>query len=530
MLEGVISNRVKDRAKSALKVALNELEQWKESEKQVEKSKCFSCFKSAAEPPIPQELEPFKRIGFKMSPFFFFPSLPKVFEDVWVALELIITFFEFVFVCITFSVDVFNILTLVFILFNLTLASIDGFIYFIEGGSCVECFKWGRKKMRQKFSSSEKADEDAEGGASKKNPSKSPCSFLPDRLRKMIITGSEIVRISLTELLLYPLAILDVFELVGSETYRVNDSINKINFSLFNIGFFYLILTVYFIRLFMAISCIVNISSIPKTTASNYASLLKRFTLHMAGQIFASIVILIMVSTKINDEHCASSEGSAGNATSPSSTISPFLYVTIFTGEVIPFFGVLMFFVVNYPALKEFSVGFCIDMMSTIIAEDFADTAFKGKGIKDSKMKVKIAGEKINLVAARQNFETYYSDLFSFKRKLGYRLTNPLVVVLSLIYFALISIFLICHNLGWNDVCDSDSGVRFITFNDDKGTFLTFVVGLITFTLANYQIISISLIWMTAVFGLILFIALLPLIAIVLLPFLVVILLYIAFV
>ena len=510
-----------------MKVALDELYQWDEPKKQSEKSKCFSC-KSAAEPPIPHELEPFKRVGFKMSPFFLFPSLPKVLQDLWVALELIITFFGFVFVCITFNVDVTNIITLVLSFINLAPASIDGFIYFVEGGSCVECFKWGRKKLRHKFSSSKEANE--RGASKKKKASKSPCTFLPDRFKKMISTRSEIVRIGLTELLLYPLAVLDVLELVGSETYRVNDSINKINFSLFNIGFFYLLLTVYFIRLFMAVSCVVSMSGIPKTTTSNYASLFKKFTMHLVGQIIASIVILVMVSTKIDDEHCVSSEGSAGNATSPSSAISPFLYVTIFTGEIIPFFGVIMFFVVNYPALKEFSMGFCIDMMSTIIAEDFADTAFKGKGIKETKSKVKEAGEKIDLVAARQQYSAYYSDLFSFKRKLGYRLTTPLVVLLSLIYFALISIFLICHSLGWNDVCDSDSGVQFITFSDNKGTFITLVLGLIIFTLANYQIISISMIWMSAGCGLILFIALLPIVAIVLLPFLIVLLIYTAFV
>lgn len=435
------------------------------------------------------------------------------------AAELLITFFEFVFACVTFSVGVANIFVVVLTLITLSLASIDSFFHFVEGGSCVACFRWGRRKLKKRRAAKQSGEDSEKAGGDEKD---SPCKFLPERARKWFQTGSEVIRAGLTELLLYPLAVLDLLELIESETYRGRDSNDDINFSLFNIGLFYLIMTVYFIRIFMSLSTVVSISRLPKTTDTKYPNLLKKFSLHLMGQILVHMSILAMVATKIDSEHCVSLEGSGSNETSPSTNISPFLYVTIFTGDVIPFFGVAMFFVVNYPGLKEFSMGFCIDLMSTIVQEDFGDTAFKGKGIKHAKRKVQKVDEKVNLALARQQYGTY-TNFFSLKKKLAYRLTNPLVVCLSLAYFALIIIFLVCHALGWNDACDSGSGVSLVTFNDSNGTFLTFILGIVALTFANYHVISISLIWLLAMCGIALFVVTLPFIAVLLLPFVLVI-------
>ena len=484
-------------------------------------SRCFPCLEEVKEPPIPPELRALNWLGFKIAPTFFFPALPKVLQDIWVAAELFITFFEFVFACVTFSVGVANTLVVVLSLINLSLASIDSFFHFVEGGSCVACFRWGRRKLKKRVAAKH-GGEDSEKAGRGKEERDSPCKFLPERARKLFQTGSEVIRASLTDLLLYPLAILDILELIDSETYRGGDAETDINFSLFNIGLFYLIMTVYFIRVFMSASTIVSMSRLPKTTNTKYHTLLKKFSLHLIGQIIVHMTILAMVSTKIDREHCVLSEGSGSNETSSSTNISPFLYVTIFTGDFIPFLGVAMFFVVNYPALKEFSMGFCIDLLSTIVQEDFGDTAFKGKGIKHAKRKVQKVDEKVHLTLARQQYGTY-ANFFSLKKKLAYRLTNPLVVCLSLAYCALITIFLVCHALGWNDACDSGSGVSLVTFNDSSGTFVTFILGVVAFTFANYQVISISLIWLLTMCGIVLFVVTLPFITVLLLPFILVI-------
>ena len=176
-----------------------------------------------------------------------------------------------------------------------------------------------------------------------------------------------------------------------------------------------------------------------------------------------------------------------------------------------------MFFVVNYPALKKFMMGFCIDMMSTIVTEDFASTAFKGEGIKNVKKKTTKVHDKVNLDSIRDQFDVYKST-FSFKRKLAYRLTNPFVVLFSGGYFILVVAFLTCHTLGWSEPCDSNSGVTFSTFDERPGVLVMFIIGLIAIVIANYQMVYISLIWLVASTGLILFIGTFPLVILLLAP------------
>lgn len=501
-----------------MKRSLNVVNSEDKSEAGCDPTKCFPYLKNT-EPTVPYELNRMKHLGFKMAPKFFFPALPKLLQDVWIATELFITFFEFAFACATFTPESsINILVVALTFLNIILASIDSFLYFIERGSCATLFKWGYKQLKSGTGSTvkEKLKQTEEG---RERQDTSCFSRFQKRTRRVFATGSEVIRVTITELLLYPLTVLDIFELIDSQTYRFNSRDNRINFSLLNIGLFYLVLTVYLIRILMAVSAIVSISRLPKTTSSSYHNLLKKFALHLIFQIFVHMAILVMVSTKIDSELCESIEGSGflGNeTTSISVNASPFLYVTIITGDVIPFLGVAMFFVVNYPALKTFMMGFCIDMMSTIVSEDFAGTAFEGKGVRNVKKRASNAYNVVTLAVARKQY-TVYRNIFSFKKKLAYRLTNPFVVILSAAYFTLITVFLVCHVLGWSDPCEgSNSTVRFITFNDHQGAFITFIIGLIAIAIANYQVVSISMIWLVAIPGLILLVVTFPFVALIL--------------
>lgn len=469
-------------------------------------------------------------MGFKMAPFFFFPALPKLLQDMWVATELFITFFEFVFACITFGDGgLQNILVISLSLVNLFLATTDGFFYFIESGSCVSLLKWGYKKVRKERDPQEKAG----GGTGKDEHSEkeeTKWSSLRRNIKKWVSVASEVVRIGLTELLLYPLLILDMYELIGSQTYTVSDSFNRINFTLLIIGLFYLALTVYIIRIFMSISTIVSISRLPKTTDSDYHKLLVKFGLHIIGQIVVHMVVIVMVATKIDSEACETLEfasGSGDNATTMteiSINTSPFLYVTLFIGDLIPFLGVGVFFVVNYPALKEFMMGFCIDMMSNIVSEDFASTALTGKGIKSVQEKTTKVKSTVDLASTRDQY-SHYSNVFSFKKKLAYRLTNPLVCVFSSTYFSLLVVFLVCHALGKSDPCDSNSDTSFITFSKHPGVFITFIIGLLAITAANFQVVFMCVIWLMTLVGVVVLVAAFPLVVMLLAPLIAVIVL-----
>ena len=486
--------------------------------------RCCPWLKATTEPPVSPELRRVQSLGFKMFPFFVFPALPKLLQDIWVAVELFVAFFEFVFACITFgSGGVVSTLVVVLSLVNLVLASVDSFLYFVEGGSCVSLFRWGRRKLKERRESEVKVEElsreDADKqdeGTEKEKKEETSFGHFRAKARKVFGVGSEVIRASLTELLLYPLTILDIYELIDSQTYNFDGRDDRINFGLINIGLFYLMLTVYLLRILMAVSAIVSISRLPKSTNTNYHNLLVKFSLHIIGQIFVHMTIIAMVATKIDSEVCESVEHGSGSGSGEEITressvnASPFLIVTVITGDVIPFLGVAMFFVVNYPVLKQFMMGFCIDMMSTIVSEDFASTAFSGTGIKNVNRKTSEVENKVNLASVRQQFNVY-ANVFSFKKKLSYRLTNPLVLVFSILYFSLVTLFLTCHALGWSDPCDSSSGAQLITFSNHPGVFVTFIIGVTAIALANYQVVLMSIIWLLALAGLTLLVATLPL-------------------
>ena len=508
---------------------------------------CSCASESTSEPPVSAQLQKVKRLGFKMFPVFFFPALPKIIQDIWVAVELFVTFFELLFACITYgSGGIINTLVVVLTVINLILASLDSFLYFVEGGSCVSLYRWGRKQLRKgrkmtvrrkqpqsdSITEGEATEDEARDDDNSKEESeeeakkRSSCIKFYEQVKKVFATGSEVIRIALTELLLYPLTVLDILELIGSETYHLNTIGHRINFSLLIIGLFYLVLTVYLIRILISVSALVSISRLPKTTHTDYHNLLKRFLIHLLSQLVVHMAILIMVSTKIDSELCRESAGTlsgsgvgefSNETITESRNTSPFLYITIITGDLIPFLGVFMFFVVNYPALKQFMMGFCIDLMSTVVSEDFASTAFAGKGIKNVSRKASVVHVKVNLASVRNEFNLY-KNVFSFKKKLSYRLTNPLVMILSGAYFALIALFLTCHAIGLSDPCDSMGGVKFITFSDHAGTFVTFVIGLVAILVANYQVVLMSVIWLLALIGLVVFTVAAPLVALLLAP------------
>lgn len=500
LLEGAIDGRIKERAKRALKVALEEVDN---IDKYMQESQAAARFPTT-EPPIPPELRVAKKIGSKMAQNFLFPATLKVMQDVWVAIELMVTLFEFVFACVTFGDGgAANIIFVLLSVINLALASTDGFLHYVEGGSCKACFK--SKKKQQKV----------------KKENKSSCtSCLTDKQKRLISTGSEVVRLILTEILLYPLVVLDLMELIESETYRGGDANSLINFGLFNIGILYLVLTVYFIRIFMSISSMISMNRLPKTTTSSYTSLMNQLSLHLIGQIIVHILVLLMVAAKINSEKCTEAiEGSGSNGTSEEETsinISPFLYTTLFTGDIIPILGFAIFFVLNFPRLKQLSMGLFIEIFSIIVQEDFAGTAFKGKGVRHVNRKVRKAQEKINIRATRQQFSEYV-NFFTLKNRVGYWLKNPIVVSLSFVHCIFISTFLVCHTLGRSDPCNSDSNVEFL---GNRGTVVTFILGAVVLLVANFQVILISSAWVLIIAGLLLFIATMPFLAVVIVPLL----------
>ena len=470
-----LNQNLKHRAKRGAQAALNVLDKNKDQkESALSKicnfSRCCPCLEERPEPP---SIKFASAAGFKMMPSFFFPAMPKFLEDLWVALELLITIFDFIFVCVTFEAGPLNIFVLVLTIVALLLALLDGFLYFIQTGSCAASIRSIRKRLSRQKTQNEDEEEEAE-------KHRNFCHFLSPKQEKFLKNWFEVSRTILSEFLLYPLAVSDFIELIESQTYRGGDRDSRINFGLFNIGLFYLILSVYFMRIFMAISSALNVKRLPKNTQNNYTVIVAKFCLHLLGQVCVHAIILAMVGAKINSEVVACN---GTNSTEEATfQISRFLWYNIVSGDVLPFLGILMFFLVNYPQLKQFSVAFYVDIMSTVASEGFADLVFQGEGVKTAKDKAKEVLDKANIIETKEEFEKYRKS-FTFKKRLLYPITHPRVVLGTTAYFILMTAFLVCHVFTVNP-CSGDT--EFLLFRDD-GVTATFFIGLLVIVAANYQ-------------------------------------------
>ena len=257
---------------------------------------------------------------------------------------------------------------------GMLLALLDGFFYFIQGGSCIICFRYLRKKVKR-----------SDGGECDKEQKKPCFQFITDKQRSTMNKWFQLIRTVLSEAILYPFAVVDILELI--------------------------------------------------------------------------------------------SEG------------------------------------INYAQLKLFSIGFYVDLTSSVVTEGFADLVFHGEGIKTVKTQAKKATVESDVASVRDQFNNYGKN-FTFVKRLLYRLTNPFAIMGSLWYSVLIVAFLFCHALTVN--CDSGAVESILL--QDAGVTVMFFIGLVFVLVANYQSVSLTCFALVILVLACAAILLLPVITIVLTP------------
>ena len=312
-----------------------------------------------------------------------FPSIPALLQDLWVYLELLITLLAF---CLglygQFPIDcnkAFQYTCFFLALLSIILALIDAYIYFVEVGSCARAIKFYKNKVKGN-------DEEEEDQLKKKTCCK-------PELKEKIHMFFEIGRNVITELILYPILICDLFSFVSEQTYEPEDAVGRVDYSLFIIGSFYLILAVYIMRSVVLFGSIRSLITLPADNKNASSSLLLKFSIHACGQIFVHLMIILVVGAKINNENGNSATSNSSNSSNSSNascddpiiTASPFLWVSIVLGWLLPLTGTAAFFIVNYYWMKEFSIDFWLNMISLLQGASFAEAVFGGDGISETK-------------------------------------------------------------------------------------------------------------------------------------------------
>lgn len=456
---------------------------------------------------ITPEMEKASNQGLSMIKSIIFPSLPAILQDAWVYLELMVSIAAFAFGIVdifpiesknlAFKCPYFALATI-----STILALTDGYLYFFQRGSCARGVHACRKKMKERKHGSEtdlEKESNHDHDACTKNKG---VKFwkLSKKSTERLNSWFELGRNITTEILLYPLLMFDMFDFITDDAYQPKGTFGRTNFGLFVIGGFYLILSVYIMRVFMVAGSMISLLRIPSdktTSGATSSSLLVNFCAHVCGQIVVHFMIILVLGVKIFDENrqigssmnltligneTVNMTSSMSSESGPDINASPFLIIAIILGGIIPLTGVLAFFVVNYYWMKEFSIGFWINMVSLLRGKSFAEAVFGGEGLSEAKSKVQEFLEKSKHQQVKKQFKRFKAP--SFWTKFFFPARIPLTALSGLLYDIILLCFVACLMLT-----TENGSVKLAVFSDDNIMTVVFMISATTIILANVHVL-----------------------------------------
>ena len=394
-----------------------------------ENDKC-GCFKACCVPShsslameiVPPEFSIPYKIGLNMSRELFLPAMPYLLRDIWILIELLVTVVQVVLAAI--SIPNSSNLTgaIVFICLatlNALLALLDATLYYYELGAykhiCKRCINAECRFM----------DVQSCG-----------CVHLSEKKKALLKQWFEIIRTVLSELLLYPLIIFDLYD-VG-RTGFINSTLD---FSIFLISSFYMVLSVYLARILITIFTLKTLLRLLSKTTTGLSNIrfVARFFGHVIAQIVVHLSCILAVGLKIHQE----------NANTVGFNASVFLWVVMIGGWIIPFVGIIMFFVANYFWTQQYSIGFCIEMLSLIQVPNIAQSLFK-KGSEIEADALQKSQEMLKKMQFSRLKEDYCDKLKKAKTitKIIFPGKVYLFILLAFVYSVVLVSFFVCLFLG----------------------------------------------------------------------------------
>jgi hypothetical protein len=163
---------------------------------------------------------------------------------------------------------------------------------------------------------------------------------------------------------------------------------------------------------------------------------------------------------------------------------SPFLITAIVLGGMLPLAGVFAFFAINYYWMKEFSIGFWLNMISLLKGESFAEAVFGGEGVSASK-------EKALKFVEKSQYKKVKKQLKQFKappiwKKFFFPASVPRAAIGGLLYYTVLVAFVACLMLKYD--CKNETIERAV-FADDHIMTGVFVIAILMIILANVHLL-----------------------------------------
>ena len=337
----------------------------------------------------------------------------------------------------------------------------------------------------------------------------------------------DIIRVIIVEALVYPSVICDVIDNASSRTYE-GTSMQRFKFGRLIFSAAKIIFLVYIIRLFVIVSTISSLEQIRRgdveceVTEKNGKQKVKRktrsicnftmfdkndgskkgarkglvleiiFLIHIVGQMFCQGLMIGVIWLKIVCEN-------------PKPTpqyvvfISPFTWVMIVLGFIVPMMGVFTFFIPTYVWAQEFPIEFMVSMLSAL------------KKCSPLSIKERSLGtvQKISKVVSA--IESDFNERnMSVCQKMCFPFYTPYLSILSCLYYTLFLAFFAFYLASQLDTGEyTTCSIIFETVNvtmqypdglkPQLGWFIYFIVSVGLLNIFNIVVVVIGFWWMCIV-------------------------------
>ena len=481
------------------------------------------------------ELKAASRQGTKMLRSFLFPTMPKLLTDIWVLAEFGITLAQFILSVFSIMIDsnrTYNIIYLVLASVALLLAFVDAFLYFKDFATCSHyfhhcCSRLSSLMYRSRVEESQQYNLSIQGFSNNSfldldvnvdafidseqitNDHVDLCStsygccHLADKskLKTFISESFELVRTIISELLIYPLLMFDLLDVIVGGSYQLNSTVDRLNLSLFIIGSIFLILSVYISRAFMVISMTIQLRRMPidpSKSKINILGVVTEFCIYVLFQISVHIAVIMAVGAKLYQENPTPCQDLQASCTQ----VSPSLIYAMVCGGILPFYGILVFFILNFFQLQEISLGFWTNMVSLLHSENFSNLVFSTKGIEETRMKAEGLVNSIHLHQVKSQLTKVMST--PSWAKIMYPLKFPFFIPVLFLYVAMLFSFVAALAFTY----EQNVGFSFTLFENNFSPAF-FILAIIVLA-ANLHVIILVFVAMLGAIAIILITILLP--------------------
>ena len=319
--------------------------------------------------------------------------------------------------------------------------------------------------------------------------------------------GWDTGRILVSEAILYPLLVCDLIEFIVDKGYEVNEPTDIVNLILFIHSSVSLIFYVYIVRLGVLTAMVIHLQKCRKlnpeqkkalaewsavnetttekgdeldSTAANKARNFQiYFIFHVMGQMAAQIMMIVAVSLKIADDNRDSLDSPLH--------ISNQLWFMLVAGYIMPFLGILSFFVPTFYWVYEHENGLCLDFLSLLNMPGIDHVLFpNGEEMKEAYKSIRKIALKLNDGGKlRENFKEFQN--INTCNKLTYAFRNPFLVTACLAYSFAQLAFVIVAIVGIQ--------------NETFGTIIYYILSIVIGIIANMYVFLVAAFWTTVVYG-----------------------------